>query len=65
MTFENQDVWVIALMDPQEGRPHIEPVKDEAGISWDHAYTISEDYIHLTFDGHTWMAQEKFYILRF
>ena len=48
MTFENQDVRVIASMDPQEGRWYIEPVKDEVGRSWDHAYNISEDYIHPT-----------------
>ena len=30
MTFENQDVRVIAPMDPQEGRRYIEPVRDEA-----------------------------------
>ena len=38
-------------MDPQEGRRYIEPVKDEVGRSWDHAYNISEDYIHPTLDG--------------
>ena len=46
MTFENQDVRVIAPMDPQEGRWYIEPVKHEVGRSWDHAYNISVDYIH-------------------
>ena len=51
MTFENQDVRVIAPMDPQEGHRYIEPVRDEAGRSWDHAYNISEDYIHPTVDG--------------
>ena len=51
MTFENQDVRVIARMDPQEGHQYIELVRDEAGRSWDHAYNISEDYIHLTIDG--------------
>ena len=30
---------------------YIEPVRDEAGRIWDHAYNISEDYIHLTVDG--------------
>ena len=29
MTFENQDVRVIASMDPQEGRRYIELMKDE------------------------------------
>ena len=38
-------------MDPQEGHQYIEPVKDEVGKSWDHAYNISEDYIHPTVDG--------------
>ena len=38
-------------MDPQEGRQYIEPVKDEVGRSWDHAYNISEDYIHPTVNG--------------
>ena len=51
MTFENQDVKVITPMDPQEGRRYIEPVKDEVDRSWDHAYNISEDYIHPTVDG--------------
>ena len=51
MTFENQDVKVIAPMDPQEGRRYIEPVRDEAGRSWDHAYNISKDYVHPTVDG--------------
>ena len=31
MTFNNQDIKVIAPMDPQEGRWYIEPVKDEVG----------------------------------
>ena len=26
-------------------------MRDEAGRSWDHAYNISEDYIHPTVDG--------------
>ena len=51
MTFENQDVRVIAPMDPQEGRWYIEPMKDEVSRSWAHAYNISEDYIHPTVDG--------------
>ena len=34
MMFENQDVRVIAPMDPQEGRRYIEPMKDEVGRSW-------------------------------
>ena len=51
MTFENQDVGVIAPMDRQEGRRYIEPVKDEVGRSWDHTYNVSEDYIHPTVDG--------------
>ena len=41
MTFENQDIRVIALMDPNEGRRYIEPVKDEVVRGWDHAYYIS------------------------
>ena len=51
MTFENHDVRVIAPRDPQEGRRYIEPVKDQVGRSWDHAYNISEDYFHHTIDG--------------
>ena len=51
MAFENQDVRVIAPMDPQEGRRYIEPVTDEVGRSWDHAYNIYEDYIHPTVNG--------------
>ena len=51
MTFENQDVRVIAPMNPQEGWRYIEPVKDEFGRSWDHAYNIFEDYIHPTVNG--------------
>ena len=38
-------------MDPKEGWQYIEPVKDEIGRSWDHAYNISEDYIHPTVNG--------------
>ena len=51
MTFENQDVRVIAPMDPMEGRRYIKPIKDQFGRSWDHAYNISEDYIHPTVNG--------------
>ena len=29
MTFENQDIRVIALMDPNEGRRYANPVNDE------------------------------------
>ena len=38
-------------MDPQEVRQYIETVKDEVRRSLDHAYNISEDYIHPTVDG--------------
>ena len=38
-------------MDPQGGRRYIELVRDEVGRSWEHAYNISEDYIHPTIDG--------------
>ena len=38
-------------MDPLEGQQYIELVKDQVGRSWDHAYKISEDYIHPTIDG--------------
>ena len=48
MTFENKDIGVIAPMDPIEGKRYVEPVKDKAVRGWDHAYNISEDYIHLT-----------------
>ena len=51
ITFENHDIRVIAPMDPKEGRRYIEPVKDEVVRGWDHAYNISEDYIHPTTDG--------------
>ena len=51
MRFENQDIRVIALMDPTEGRRYVEPVRDESIKGWDHAYNISEDYIHPTTDG--------------
>ena len=37
MTFENQDIRVIAPMDPNKGRRYIEPVKDEVVGGWDHA----------------------------
>ena len=50
MTFENQDVGFIAPMYPQEGCRYIEPMKNEVGRSWDHAYNIYEDYIHPTID---------------
>ena len=36
MTFENQDIRVIAPMDPNEGQWYIEPVKDEVFRDWDH-----------------------------
>ena len=51
MMFENQDIRVIVPMDPNEGRKYIEPIKDEVVREWDHAYNISEDYIHPTVDG--------------
>ena len=51
MTFKNEDVRVISPMDPQEGRWYIEPVRDEVGRSWEHAYNIFEDYIHPSIDG--------------
>ena len=51
MTFENQDIRVIAPMDPDEGRRYIEPVKDEVFKEWDHSYNIFEEYIHPTADG--------------
>ena len=38
-------------MDPHEGCRYIEPVKDEVGRGWDHAYNISKDYMHPTVDG--------------
>ena len=41
MTFENHDIIVIALMDPNEGRRYVEPVKEEVVGRWDHAYNIS------------------------
>ena len=42
MTFENQNIWFIVPMDPDEGQRYIEPVKDEVVRGWDHAYNISE-----------------------
>ena len=51
MTFENRDVKVISPMDPQEERRYIKPIKEEVERSWDHAYNISEDYIHPIVDG--------------
>ena len=51
MTFENCDIIVIALMDPTKGRRYVELVKEEAVRGWDHAYNISEDYIHSTTNG--------------
>ena len=51
MMFENKDIRVISPMDPQVGRCYIEPVKDEVERSWDHAYNISEEYIHPAVDG--------------
>ena len=50
-TFENQDIEVIASMDPNERKRYIEPVKDEVVNGWDHAYNILEDYIHSNVDG--------------
>ena len=47
-------------MEPQEGRRYIEPVKDEVGRSWDHAYNISEDYIHPTVDGELGLHNTSF-----
>ena len=51
MTFENRDVWVIAPLDPSEGRRYVKPVKEEFVGGWDHAYNISEDYIHPIVNG--------------
>ena len=51
MTFENQYIRVISPMDPNEGRRYIEWVKDEVVRGWDHAYKISEYYIHPNVDG--------------
>ena len=48
MTFENQDIRVIAPMDLNEGRRYIEPVKDKVVRGWNHAYNIFKDYIHPT-----------------
>ena len=51
MTFENQDIRVIAPIDPDEGRRYIEPIKDEVVRGWDHAYNTYEDYIYPTANG--------------
>ena len=48
MTFVNQDIRVMAPMDPNKGKIYIEPMKGEIFRGWDHAYNISEDYIHPT-----------------
>ena len=48
MTFVNQDIRVMAPMDPNKGQIYIEPMKGELLRGWDHAYNISEDYIHPT-----------------
>ena len=50
MTFENCDIKFISSMDPNEGRRYVEPVKEEVVGGRDHAYNISEDYIHLIVD---------------
>ena len=50
MNFKNRDIKFIALMDPYEGRRHVKPVKEEVVGGWDHAYNISEDYVHPTTD---------------
>ena len=50
MTFENHDIRVIAPLDPSEGRRYILPLKEEFVGGWDHAYNISEDYVHPTVD---------------
>ena len=51
MTFENQEIRVIAPMDPIEGWRYVELLKEEAVRGWDHAYNISKYYIHPTVDG--------------
>ena len=38
-------------MDPIEGLRYVEPIREEVVRGWDHAYNISEDYIHSTIDG--------------
>ena len=38
-------------MDPNEGRRHIDPVKDEVVRGRNHAYNILEDYIHPNTNG--------------
>ena len=42
LTFENQDVMVIAPMDTRKGHWYIEPVSDEAGRSWDHGRVVGD-----------------------
>ena len=51
MTFENPDIRVIASMEPTKLQRDVEPVKEEDVRGWDHAYNISEDYIHLNANG--------------
>ena len=46
MKFENHDIRVITMMDRNEGRRYIEPMKYEVVRGWDHAHNISDDYVH-------------------
>ena len=46
MNFEKCDIRFITPLDPSKGRIHVEPVKEEVVGGWDHAYNISEDYVH-------------------
>ena len=51
MTFENQDMQIIATLDPSEGRRYVEPMKEEFVGGWENFYNIYEYYIHPTIDG--------------
>ena len=63
MTFENQDIRVIAPMEPSEGRRYIDPVKYEVFKGRDHSYNISEDYIHPNANReHGWHSASSSYL---
>ena len=46
MNFKDHDIKFIGPMDPSEGGRYVEPIKEEVVGGWDHAYKISEDYVH-------------------
>ena len=46
MNFKDRDIEFIVPMDPSEGGRYVKPIKEEVVGGWDHAYKISEDYVH-------------------